>query len=117
MTKTKTTPKKIGRPRKFAPGRVGFYVRVTPERAAILKGQAEHNGRSISEQIEFELEWASAEKAFRAAQRFNAELRGLSEKRVKAIIDDSVKRMLEQSPTEQLQELFAALKRSQELKR
>ena len=48
--------RKTGRPRKFPPGRVSVYVRLTRQRGAELKTEAQSNGRSVSEQVEFLIE-------------------------------------------------------------
>jgi hypothetical protein len=98
--------RKIGRPRKFPPGRISVYLRVTPERLAILKGTAEHHGRSLSEQIEYELEWAAAERAVRAATQVDKKVRGISEQQARKIVNDTAERMLED-----MRMLFAELKR------
>ena len=45
-----------GRPRKYGPGRITSTVRHTPALYAELEAAAEQAGRSISEQVEFELE-------------------------------------------------------------
>jgi hypothetical protein len=82
------------RSKKLGQGRINVTVRFTPERHAILKAAAEANGRSLSEQIEYQIERESAEAAFKSAARFNAELRALSEKRIGQIIEDTVTRML-----------------------
>jgi hypothetical protein len=57
MTTTETEERKRGgRPRRYAPGRITSTVRHTPRLYAELKASAEQAGRSISEQVEFELE-------------------------------------------------------------
>jgi hypothetical protein len=57
MSTTETKERKrTGRPRKYGQGRISSLVRHTPERYAELKAAAEEAGRSISEQVEFELE-------------------------------------------------------------
>jgi hypothetical protein len=57
MTTTETAERKRGgRPRRYAPGRITSTVRHTPQLYAELEASAEQAGRSISEQVEFELE-------------------------------------------------------------
>jgi DNA repair exonuclease SbcCD ATPase subunit len=57
MTTTETGERKrAGRPRKYGQGRITSTVRHTPQLYAELKAAAEEAGRSISEQVEFELE-------------------------------------------------------------
>jgi hypothetical protein len=48
--------KRGGRPRRYAPGRITSTVRHTPQLYAELEAAAAAAGRSISEQVEFELE-------------------------------------------------------------
>jgi hypothetical protein len=49
-----------GRPRKFGQGRINCSVRFTPERYRDLKAEADGNGRSISEEVEFRIEKLNA---------------------------------------------------------
>jgi hypothetical protein len=54
MTETgKPAPRKPGRPRKFGLGRINATVRFTPERYEELRLEADQNGRSVSEQVEY----------------------------------------------------------------
>jgi hypothetical protein len=100
-----------GRPRKYGQGRVSAHVRFTPERYAVLKGAADANGRSVSEQVEWVVEAWYAEAALKAAMRHDANLQGLSEQRVKEIVEDTVKRMLTQTPEQQQEAIVQALAR------
>ena len=52
----KMAARKPGRPRKFGRGRIKATVRFTPERYEELRIEADHNGRSISEQVEYMIE-------------------------------------------------------------
>jgi hypothetical protein len=55
-----TAEKKIGRPRKFAEGRVHATVRFTPDRYADIKKNADAARRSISEEVEARIERLAA---------------------------------------------------------
>jgi hypothetical protein len=83
-----------GRPRKYGQGRINATVRFTPERYAVLKAAADGSGRSFSEQVEYVIEAWYSEAATRAAMRHDARLSGVSEKRVKEIVEDLVTKML-----------------------
>jgi hypothetical protein len=47
---------KLGRPRKYTNGRKSATVRFRPQTYARLKAEAEHNARSISEEVEWRIE-------------------------------------------------------------
>jgi len=51
--------RKPGRPRKYGQGRINATVRFTPERYAGLKASADANGRSVSEEVEAQVERAA----------------------------------------------------------
>src|SRR4051794_1793692 len=53
---TEDTPRRPGRPRKHAPGRVHATVRFAPDRYLDLKKAADAAGRSISEEVEGRVE-------------------------------------------------------------
>lgn len=55
-TAAATTGRKPGRPRKYGQGRINATVRFTPERYAALKAKAEKAGRSVSEEVEHQIE-------------------------------------------------------------
>ena len=70
--------RKTGRPRKFPPGRVSVYMRVTRQRAEELKAEAERNGRSVSEQVEFIIQdHARVGELIAKLARSDAETQGL----------------------------------------
>jgi hypothetical protein len=54
----KTSPRKPGRPRKYRPGRINATVRFTAETYAALRAEAEKQGRSMSEEVEFRIEFS-----------------------------------------------------------
>jgi hypothetical protein len=55
-TDEQTTRKPPGRPRKYVDGRHNATVRFTPKRYADLKAEADLNGRSVSEEVEYRIE-------------------------------------------------------------
>jgi hypothetical protein len=52
----KPSRRKPGRPRKYGQGRINATVRFTPERYAELRAEADQQGRSLSEQVEYIVE-------------------------------------------------------------
>jgi DNA repair ATPase RecN len=86
MTTSETEGRKpIGRPRRYAPGRITSTVRHTPQLYAELEAAAEQAGRSISEQVEFELEelrriGPKLDKIERDLEAYNADQEKLVEK-------------------------------------
>jgi hypothetical protein len=87
----KPIKRKIGRPRKSGQGRPTVHVRFTPECFAQLKAAATLAGRSISEEVEFRIEKLD-EMALQAAERFYAELRHLTKKEIRQMIEDAIAR-------------------------
>jgi hypothetical protein len=58
----KTSRRKPGRPRKYGQGRINATVRFTAQRIAQLRTEADQNGRSVSEQVEYIVERASSDR-------------------------------------------------------
>jgi hypothetical protein len=83
-----------GRPQKYGRGRISAHVRFTPEMYAVLKGVADRNGRSVSEQVEFLVERHFAETAAKSARRVDAKVRALTEEQFTQMIEDAVRRAL-----------------------
>jgi hypothetical protein len=76
MTTVETgAPRKKGRPARYGQGRSSLHVRFTPERIALLKALADHNGRSLSEQVEFVVE--DHVRAEKLVTKLTAETQGL----------------------------------------
>lgn len=61
---TAVANRRPGRPRKYGPGRINATVRFTPERYAGLQAEASKHGRSVSEQVEHEIEQADTLRRF-----------------------------------------------------
>ena len=77
-----------------ARSRMSVPVRFAPGRLEILKALAVANNRSLSQEVVSIVEERFARQDLEAQARFNAELRGLSEKKITQIIEAAVKRAL-----------------------
>ena len=118
----KTSRRKPGRPRKYGQGRINATVRFTPERYAELRAQADANGRSVSEQVEYLVNSAIYEQKLVANFRRELEadvassaeaLRAASEKQMKQLEAEHAKRMeqLEAEVAKRIEQHEAELER------
>jgi hypothetical protein len=69
VTPKDSPTRKPGRPRKYAVGRPHATVRFTPARYAVLKAEAEKNGRSLSEEVEARVERSFTDEVLEEFQR------------------------------------------------
>jgi wobble nucleotide-excising tRNase len=69
VTAKDSPTRKPGRPRKYPVGRPHATVRFTPARYAILKAEAEKNGRSLSEEVEARIERSFTDDVLTEFQR------------------------------------------------
>ena len=103
-TAAATTGRKPGRPRKYGQGRINATVRFTPERYAALKAKAEKAGRSVSEEVEHQIEQlntlqdtlATLDMAFDQIRQLQQQLTATKrdDERLAQIVEDAVTRAL-----------------------